>query len=160
MATAQQVVKAALQRILVQGSDSPYEPDEYQDAIFALNNFMLALEAEGVDLDYTEVDNLGDEVTVPPGALRGIIANLAIEVAPDYGGVVSRELIQQAVSGMKAMRHLGQRLKKTCYPSTLPVGSGNYDQYGSPFYHNHAYGCQCANCIETESEACILMESD
>lgn len=160
MATAEQVAKASLQRILVQGSEAPFEADEYHDFVFALNNYMSALEAEGVDLGYTQVENLSDDVTVPPGALRGIIANVAIEVAPDYGGVVSPELVQQAVSGMKAMRKLGQSLKKTCYPSTLPVGSGNYDQYGSPFYHNHAYGCSCTDCVQTETEACILMESD
>lgn len=158
MATVAQVIKAALQRILVQGSEAPLESDEYQDAIFALNNFMSALEAEGVDLGYTEVNDLSDEVTVPAGALRGIIANVAIEVAPDYGGVVSPELIQQAASGMKAMRHLGQTIKASCFPCTLPIGSGNYQTGYSPFYGNHSYGCGCSSCLATEADACILME--
>ena len=83
MATVAQVAKASLQRILVQASEAPLEPDEYQDYIFALNNYMAQLDAQGVMLGYTVVDSLGDEVTVPTGALRGIIANMAIEVAPD-----------------------------------------------------------------------------
>ena len=40
MATVAQVAKASLQRILVQASESLLEPDEYQDYIFALNNFV------------------------------------------------------------------------------------------------------------------------
>lgn len=125
MATVAQVAKSALQRILVQGSEAPFQADEYQDFIFAFNNYMLSLDAAGVSLGFTEVANLGDEVTVPLGALRGIIANMAIEVAPDYGGEISQGLMLAAAEGMKTMRKLGQYMPATEYPSTLPIGSGN-----------------------------------
>ena len=98
MATAAKVITAALQRILVQGSESDLQPDEYQDAIFAMNNYMLALDADGVSLGYTEVTNLGDEVTIPAGALRGLIANLAIEVSPDYNGTITQGLVAAATN--------------------------------------------------------------
>jgi hypothetical protein len=127
MATVAQVAKASLQRILVQASEAPLEADEYQDFIFAMNNYMLALDASGVHLGYTQVSNLGDLVTVPVGALRGMIANLAIEVAPDYGGVVTEALALQAREGFQAMRMLGQTIGATRKPSTLPIGSGNTD---------------------------------
>jgi hypothetical protein len=127
MATVAQVAKASLQRILVQASEAPLEADEYQDFIFAMNNYMLALDASGVHLGYTQVSNLGDQVTVPVGALRGLIANLAIEVAPDYGGVVSDALVLQAREGLQAMRMLGQTIGGTRMPATLPIGSGNSD---------------------------------
>ena len=64
MATVAQVAKASLQRILVQAAESPLEPAEYQDYIFALNNYMTQLDAQGVQLGYTEVSDLGDAVTV------------------------------------------------------------------------------------------------
>ena len=137
MATVAQVAKAALQRILVQASEAPLEPDEYQDFIFAMNNYMAQLDAQGVILGYTEVSDLGDEVTVPTGALRGIIANLAIEVSPDYGGVISEGLVKAAQEGIKTMRTIGVRMGVTALPSTLPIGSGNEDcSYGisSHFY--------------------------
>lgn len=136
MATVAQIAKASLQRILVQADESPLEASEYQDYIFALNNYMLSLDAQGIQLGFTEVSNLGDEVTVPTGALRGIIANMAIEVAPDYGGEISQGLINAAQNGLVAMRHIGQSMGQTEYPSTLPQGSGNY-QYtfrGSYYY--------------------------
>ncbi len=125
MATASQVVKASLQRILVQASDAPIEADEAQDFIFAMNNFMLDLDASGISLGYTEVSSLGDEITIPTGALRGLIANMAIEVAPDYGGEISQGLQVAALEGMKTMRRLGRFIVSSTLPSTLPIGSGN-----------------------------------
>jgi hypothetical protein len=147
MATAAQVIKAALQRILVQASEQELQPDEYQDAIFAMNNYMLALDAEGVTLGYTEVTNLGDDVTIPVGALRGLIGNLAMEVAPDYGGIITPALQIQAKAGYDAMVHLGNRLGVTNYPSTLPIGSGNED---TTYLNRHFY---------PETEAQILAET-
>ena len=86
---------------------------------------MGELDAQGVKLGYTTVSGLGDEVTIPTGALRGVIANLAIEVAPDYNGIVSQGLIKAAKEGMNTMRLIGQTITKSEMPSTLPLGSGN-----------------------------------
>ena len=123
MATAAQVLKAALQRIIVQASEAALQPDEYQDAIFAMNNRALAWDAQGIQLGYTIVTDLGDEVTVPIGALRGLIANVAIEIAPDYSGQVTQALVTQAKLGFDAILHLGNRIGQTEFPSTLPIGS-------------------------------------
>ena len=132
MATVAQVAKAALQRILVQASEAALEPDEYQDFIFAMNNYMAQLDAQGVTLGYTEVSDLGDEVTVPTGALRGIIANMAIEVAPDYGGVVSEGLVKAAREGMQTMRTIGVRMGKTQpNPGAFPLVMYYPDNYAS-----------------------------
>ena len=140
MATVLQVAKASLQRILVQGSEADLEPDEYQDYIFALNNYMLALDAEGITLGFTVVDNLADEITVPSGALRGIIANLAIEVAPEYNCENSAGLVVAAKAGLKVMRRLGQTMGATQFPGTLPRGSGNEggttQLYGDHYYES------------------------
>lgn len=134
MATVAQVAAASLKRILVQGADAPLEADEYQDFIFALNNYMLDLDASGITLGYTAVSTLGDEVTVPTGALRGIIANMAIEVAPDYNGQISPGLVKAAKDGLQTMRLIGQTIPTTAFPSTLPRGSGNDCNLVSRFY--------------------------
>lgn len=125
MATAAQVLRTALHRILVQGAEADLQPDEYQDAIFGMNNLVASWDADGIQLGYTIIQDLGDEVTVPIGALRGLIANTAIEVAPDYDGVVSAGLIKAATEGMAAIRKIGQSVPTSSFPSTLPVGSGN-----------------------------------
>ena len=125
MATAEQVLKAALQRILVQASEADLEPDEFSDAIFAMNNYMFDLDASGVHLGYTEVTNLSDAITIPTGALRGLIANVAIEISPDYDGEVTLGLQRAARQGLKTMEQLGVEVTTSAYPSTLPRGSGN-----------------------------------
>lgn len=137
MATVAQVAKASLQKIVVAGSEAPMEPDEYQDYIFAMNAFMADLAANGVALGYTMVDNLADEVTIPTGALRGLIYNMAVEVAPEYGGTVTPECALIAQAGLKTMRQIGQSIPRSYYPSTLPLGSGNYNlQWGlTSFYY-------------------------
>lgn len=123
--TAAQLIKQSLQEILVQASESPLEADEYRDCIFVLNSFMADLEANGVDLDYTPIDSLSDEITVPAGAIMGLVSNLAILVAPQFGKSVSLELVKKAKKGMATIYRLGQTVAITEYPDTLPRGSGN-----------------------------------
>ena len=110
MSTAGDIIQTALKRVLVQASDAPLEPDEYQDALDSLNDLMAAYEADGIRLGYTPVDNVEDEVTVPPGARRGIIANLAIEISADYGGNITAALSRQASEGMQTLRKLGREI--------------------------------------------------
>lgn len=155
MATAAQVIKASLQRILVQASEADLEPDEYQDAIFALNNMMLDYDASGISLGFTEIGNLGETVTVPTGALRGIIANLAIEISPDYNGVISPGLITAATAGLATMRKIGVAIPVTSLPCTLPVGSGN--EYGN-YQLSHFYDCS-EDEILAETTGSIGLES-
>ena len=138
MATAAQVLKAALQELVVQDVEAPLEPSEYQDAIFYLNNFMYDLDANGVSLGFTEVSNLSDAITVPPGAIQGVIKNLAVMLAPQFDIAVPGELYQQAESSMRTLEKLGVGMGRMNFPSTLPVGSGNEKNnfVNSHFYHN------------------------
>lgn len=148
MATVAQVAKASLQRILVQASESELTASEFQDFIFSMNNYMTQLDAQGIQLGYTVVDDLSDEVTIPAGALRGLIANMAIEVSPDYGGVISQGLVVAAREGLQTMKTIGIPRGVSKNPSTLPRGSGNYDNaFG---YNGHFY---------PDSEAAILAET-
>lgn len=141
MATVSDIAQRSLKRIHAQGADAPLEADEYADYLTTLNDFMADLEADGVRLGYTPVTGLTDVVTVPAGALRGIIANMAIEVAPDYGGTISQPLVMQAREGMKTLEKLGVQIIATAYPSTLPIGSGSEDyRYTTHFYDDLASG--------------------
>jgi len=125
VATAAQVCKSILQKILVQDVEAPLDASEYQDTIFTMNNYMLDLDASGVTLGYTEVTNLSDEVTVPTGALRGVIYNVALEMAPEFDVPVTPALAAIASASMKTMMKLGVTLSQSAYPCTLPRGSGN-----------------------------------
>lgn len=143
MATVADVAKRSLSRILVQGSEAPLQADEYQSFVEDLNNYMASLEANGIHLGYTIVYNLGDEVTVPMGALGGIIDNMAVRVASDYGMTASPELITSATIGLRSMRMLGQKRPKSQMPGTLPVGTGNYPARASSDFYPEPDGGKC-----------------
>ena len=116
---------------------------------------MAELDAQGIQLGYTVVTDLGDEVTIPTGALRGLIANMAIEVAPDYNGVISGGLQKAARDGFNTMRMLGQSMGKSRFPCTLPIGSGNEDNdFGM---NGHFYPDQEA-AILAETTGAIALE--
>lgn len=158
MTTAAQTVKAILQEILVHGSESELEAVEFQDTIFAMNNYMTALDANGVSLGYTVVSDLGDEITVPAGALQGLIANVAVMVAPQFGATASGELIAKAKVGMNAMRKLGITIGNMQFPGTLPIGSGN--EPTNSFDHQDHFFYNSDDNIETETNQNIGLESD
>ncbi len=122
---------------MVAASESELNQDEATDFIFSMNTWMFSLDADGVNLGYTEVANLADIVTVPLGALYGIIKNMAIISAPDYGVIVKPALAAEAIAGLKVMRKIGSVMTPSIFPSTLPIGSGN--EGTGAFRDNHFY---------------------
>lgn len=134
MTTAAQVIKYALQEIITQASESPLEPDEYQDCIFALNSMMFEYDAGGIHLGFTEVTSLGDDITVPAGAISGIVSNLALRVAPQFMGSVTPELMKKASDGYKVMCKLGVTIEPTQFGGLVPIGSGNQNWNSRKFY--------------------------
>lgn len=156
MATASDVVTAILRAILVTDAESPIEASEAQDTIFAMNNFMLAQDALGITLGYTVVTDLGDEITVPPGAIQGIVFNLAEIMAAQFDVPVPVSVSNGAITGLRAMRRLSLVKQKTRFPCTLPIGSGNE---GSNFGTiDRFYPCPDDE-ILAETSGAILQES-
>lgn len=156
METANTVLIDALQELLIQASEAPIEPDEAQTAIRYLNRMMARLDAQGISLGYTTISNLADVITVPDGALEGVIKNLAVMLAPQYEKEVGSALIQGAKDGLDAMRKLSISILPSSYGDTLPRGSGNEYDSGrvSPFYPEDA--AQVAN----ETGGYIQAETD
>ena len=141
--TAFSVIKSALQEINVQASEAPLEQDEIQDGITYLNRLMSKFAAQGISLGYTKISSLGDEITVPDGALDGIVKNLAISLHPQFiesDAPINPLLAQQARDGLDAMRNLSVfTIGPSYYPNTFPVGSGNESDCGlglDRFYTN------------------------
>ncbi len=130
MSTAGEVIERAFKRILVGGADAVPEPDEYADALADLNDFMASLEANGIRLGYTVVDNVSDTVTIPSSAILAVVSNLAVTVAPDYGATISPALAEQARAGMATLRKIALPRIRSSFPNTLPMGSGNVDYGG------------------------------
>ena len=78
METAESIVNDALQEILVQASEAPIQTVDFNTAVRYMNRFMFALDAKGISLGYTKVSKASDLITIPDGALEGLVFNLAV----------------------------------------------------------------------------------
>jgi len=123
--TASTVIRDALQEILVQAAEQPITAAEGQGAMRLLNRMMAAWVLDGVDLSYTPVDSLNDDITVVDGALDAIVLNLAIKLAPQYDRPISQGLYINASRAYEAMLKTAVVIPETAFPATLPYGSGN-----------------------------------
>lgn len=153
MTTAAQLITAILQEDVIQASEAPLEADETQDALFALNNYMFELAADGINLGFTEVTDLGDEITVNRGAINGVVKNVALQIAQQYGAPVTQTLLAQAANGLRVMTKLSVTLPSSPYPDTLPIGSGN--ECGTT--NTHFYG-DTDDTLDTEQGLTIAPE--
>jgi len=137
MATATDVVYGALSYILERQAESGIEDDELQDGIDVLNDMMTGLQEQGVYLGYTYITDGAQQVTVSPGVLLGIKQNLAIQIAPMFGGNnVSAQLARNAASSMNTIMNSGLERPAFSFPSTLPRGMGRrwYNQTDNVFF--------------------------
>ena len=125
------IIKDALTEITVLGAEAPVEPTDAQGAIRYLNRMMAALDARGIDLGYTEVNSLGDTITVPAGANEAMVYLLALRLFNQYsedGAAVPVILAQNARDGLKTLAQIAVNIGATEYPDTLPIGSGNEEE--------------------------------
>jgi len=151
-----EIVVDALEDLVVLAEEAKIPQSEARAVIRGLNDMMALWDAKGISLGYTEVSDLGDIVTVPPGAIAGIKANLSIKLAHKYEVDPKPSLVQAAKEGLKACLNLAFQAASSNYPPTLPQGSGNtYPGYtDSTFYPDQQ------DTILTETGGSIALEDD
>ena len=156
METAGDIIKDALMEITVLGAEAPVEPTDAQSGIRYLNRMMAAFDADGIDLGFTEVTNFASIITVPAGAIAGMVSQLAVMLWDQFsdGGPVPSTLLARAISGKNSMRNLAVTIGATEFPSTLPIGSGNE---GESFRTSHFYP-DLEDTILAESNGSIGLE--
>ncbi|MBL4622910.1 MAG: hypothetical protein JKY89_10970 [Immundisolibacteraceae bacterium] len=155
METAETVIKDVLQEILVQASEQDIQSVDFQTAKRYMNRMMASFAASGISLGYTKVINPTDPITIPDGAIEGLIFNLAMRLVTSYDIPVAGTLAVSAREGKNAMRKLSITVRPTSMPCTLPIGSGNEGE--NTFNNNHFYGCPESEVL-TEQGGSILLE--
>lgn len=120
-----EVVNDALETLVVQAEEQEIPQSEGNAAIRTLNDMMAQWSARGIDIGYTEVENMADVLTVPPGTILGIKHNLAINLAPKYNRPITPAMLKNANDGYRAIVSLAVDMGSSAFPSTLPQGSGN-----------------------------------
>lgn len=157
METAQSIINDALQEIIVLAAEQPIQPTDFQTARRYLNRMMASLDAQGISLGYTNVTEPTDLVTVPDGALEGVVFNLAKRLLATYDLPLTPELDRNAREGLKAMRNIAVDVEPSIFPCTLPIGSGN--EHDQTFDQYHFYPCE-EDEVLTEQGGSILLEND
>ena len=155
METAQSIIDDSLQAILVQASEQPIEPVDFQTARRYLNRMMATTPYN--NLGYTIVTQPNDPITVADGAIEGIVFNLAVKMLATYDMPLTAELNQNAKDGLQEIRRIAVTVQPTAFPCTLPIGSGNEQE--NTFNNNHFYPCPDDELL-TEREGAILLESN
>jgi len=152
---AGEVINDILLEIVVLGADADMDPSETASTIRYINRFMSMIAAQGIDLGFTKIDSVTDDITIADGAIVGLIKNVAKLIAPQYGAIVTLELQEAAREGLDAMRRLGTTIIASQMPCTLPKGSGN--DWGTN--DTKFYPCP-EDQILTETNRNILLEDD
>jgi len=124
METAESVINDILQEVLIQASEQPIESVDFQFCLRYMNRYMTQLSVTN-PLGYTSVSLPTDAITIPDGAINGLIYNTALQILNSYDVQPSLTLIQNADESLKVIRKLSRNLQATQLPSTLPIGSGN-----------------------------------
>ena len=124
--TARDILLSAFDDIGVNMDETTMGASDEEKGINAINRIMAALEADGVDLDFTKLTNITDPLTIQEGAIDALTMLLAYRLWPSYRTPsATPEIINNAISGKAQMYRLGLSISETSYPSTLPTGSGN-----------------------------------
>ena len=155
METAESVINDALQELLVQASEQALQTVDFQTGRRYLNRMMTTTPFNL--LGFTTVTNPSDAITVPDGAIEGLVFNLARRLLTTYDVALTPELLQSARDGLSEIRKIAVVVKPTSFPCTLPIGSGNEQE--NTFNNQHFYGCP-ADELLAEQGGSILLESD
>lgn len=157
MERAEVIVGDILQECLVQSSEQAIQAVDAAFVVRYMNRFMAELDADGVALGWTKITNIADFVTIPDGAINGLITNVALRIVSSYDIQPSQQLLISANESLKVMRKLGQSIEPTAYPDTLPIGSGNeWNTYRSDRFFAGEPGSQ----IENEQGGAIGLEAN
>lgn len=156
--TAGNIIRDALNEIVVLGAEAPLEAEDAQSAIRYYNRMMDSLNAEGIDLGNTTVTSTADVLTIPDGAIEAAISMLALRLWTQYsdGQPPPGELIAKAAQGKEIMRKLTFVMGPAFYGDTLPIGSGNENVIG--FNDSHFYPDQQSEVL-TETNGTVGLES-
>lgn len=158
MELASSVIKDILQEVQVQASEQPIQATDSTTVIRYMNRFMASLSVKGVSLGYTKINNPSEPITIPDGALEGLIFNVAKRILNSYDIPLGAELQDSATEGLDAMFTLGVSIRPTQLPSTLPIGSGNEDNV--TFGDQHFYPRADEENVATEDNKVIGLEQN
>lgn len=139
MATAADIIGPALERIKVKDPSQELSSEDATTGIRYLNDMMLALaDHDGVSLGYTIVSASTDEVTTPDWTHGMMRANLAVQMADEFGKTITAGLAALADLYLKGVKGRMMVFDRPHLPDGLPTGQGN-SAYGYNYGVNNNF---------------------
>jgi hypothetical protein len=133
---ARYIIHDALKIIKVAGDEQDAEPVDSLRGMNVLNDMMSTFEeVYGIDVGYTEISSIDDDVDTTDGSIKYITSCLAAELWMYYYNTdLPNPIIASAIRGKRGLLSLGTTPPTLQYGQTLPTGSGNYNNTSYVFY--------------------------
>ena len=130
MSTGATIIKDALQAIGAHSIVSPADPDSINLGMRRLNSMLEMWQSKDIVLGTTPLRVPGDELNEPADSTNAIVANLAMDLSPDFDNgknTISPALARAASVGMANVVSIYKTINipDKVVSSTLPVGAGN-----------------------------------
>lgn len=103
MTTANELVTSAMRLVGAYGVDEAPSAEDASAVLSALNQMLAGWATEGIDLEHSTLE-LGDTLPYPDDHLRGIRYNLALEIGPEFGAQIRRDVAATAHATKRALR--------------------------------------------------------
>jgi len=133
MATARKILERSFSMAGIRAAETPLTAAEIADGLDLMNDLLSLWDATGTLKGVAPVMGADDEVNADRHELYAIKSNVAIGLAGEYGIPVNQSLAHNANTALSGLVSANINLRDIKYPSTLPVGSGNRDEFGTGY---------------------------
>jgi hypothetical protein len=117
---------------------SEADPQEVQDTLYNLEDWMLAHNAIGRRLGWVKSDGTPDpdeQSGLPDWAVMGVVNNVALYIAPYFEKQPNQMLQRNAQVGMQTILARTVEYQDVQYPVRFPRGYANGGPWGWKFYY-------------------------
>lgn len=130
MTIVRKILERAFSKINIRSAETALSSSEIEDGLDVLNDLLSTWDATGTLKGVAPIQDVGEDLKEPRYATWALKANIAILLAGEYGIEVTRALANDASQSLTELIKASINLQDLEYPSTLPIGSGNRDDYG------------------------------
>jgi hypothetical protein len=124
------MINRAFSKAQIKAAETPLTASEISDGLDVLNDLLAHWDATGTLKGVPLMDDVNDTVNCPRYAERAIKASIAVMIAGEYNVPVTQAMAVDVTDGVGAMIAAGPSINIGIeFPDTLPVGSGNRDDY-------------------------------
>lgn len=136
--TKGQLAQKILKLIGVNTRFSEADPEEVQDVLGYMEDWMLSQDAVGKRIGYNQADGTvdpDDEAGIPDWSVMGVTYSVAMIVAPYFEKPIHPAIAQTAAMGMQAIANRTVEVQPVQYPHRFPRGHAQGTPYAPKYYH-------------------------